>query len=311
MNKILYSFWSLLLLASTVLTSSCGSDEDVTPAAPAISLSASNAQGTTVNSGQMVAFVVQVTAPGGFASMKVTKAVGTSSASIFDEVGKPATQINNYNYPFEYTPSSAEAGKAVTFTFEVTDLNGKKNSHDFVITVNDHPIHTYQTVLMGGQSNPSLGSFYNAIENRVYLYAEASANKPKVDFVYYFSTTSQTPTNATIAAPMNTSARNAFTAAGMSLDGMNNQTYFVRMTKAYNEVTTSTGLANAYTESISSTNPSDTRIANLEANQVFAFMLAESRGYRYGIAQVVSVQGTTAGDRKITLNIKIQSVGAN
>ena len=290
-------------MASTILVTSCGKEaEDVTPAAPSITLSGlTDPTGTTANVGQAVSFTVNVTAPGGFNVIRVDKTVGTGSTVTFAEQAKtPGQTVSTFAYNFDYTPSSDDAGKTVTFDFVVTDDNAKQSQQTFVVTVNEPPIHTYQAVLLGGQDNTTDGSFYNVINNAVYMMAAAKSNKDKVDFVYYYGANNL----ATIAAPTNADAKSVFGAT--NLEGMNNATDFVRTTAVFADITKASHLTNAWLEKKSGT--VDTQVKNLEVGQTFAFQLAQGRGYRIGVAKVVSIEGLLAGSRKITLDIKVQSI---
>lgn len=301
MNKLLSSFWSLLLLAATVATTSCGTDtEEVTPAAPSITLSAADETGTTVNVGEAVTFTVSVNAPGGFNVIRVDKTVGTGSTVQFDEETKtPGQTVTSFTYNFAYTPTSDEAGQNIYFDFEVVDDAGLTSTHEFVVTVNEPAILTYQTVLLGGQQNSTEGSFYNARDNQVYLMAAAKNNKDKVDLLYYFGANNL----ATIAAPTDADSHEVF--GTTNLQGMVNATNFVRTTAAFANITTASHISNAWLEQKSG--QVDTKVINLKVGDVFAFQLADARGYRLGVAEVVGMDNTTAGSRKITLNIKTQS----
>ncbi len=301
MNKLLSSFWSLLLVAATVVTTSCGTDEteEVTVAAPSISLSAADETGATVNVGEAVTFTVNVVAPGGFNVIRVNKTVGTGSTVEIDEEAKtPGQTVTSFTYDFAYTPTSDEAGQSIYFDFEVVDDSGKATTHEFVLTVNEPAILSYQTVLMGGQTNSTDGSFYNAKDNQVYLLAAAKNNKAKVDLLYYFGATNL----ATIAAPTDTDSQEVFGAS--NLQGMTNATNFVRTTATFANVTTASHISNAWLEQKSG--EVDTKVSELVEGDVFAFQLADARGYRLGVAEVVSIQGES-GTGKITLNIKTQS----
>ena len=301
MKKVLYSFWSLLMVASMVLTTSCGKEEeDVTPAAPSISFTGvTDPSGTTVNVGQAVNFTVDIAAPGGFNNVVVKKTVGNGSTTDFDSESKAAGQtVTSFTYPFSYTPISADAGQNVTFDFVVEDDNGKKSTKTFVVSVNEPALLNYTAVLLGGKDNATVGSFYNAKDNSVYLQTAAQNNKDKVDFLYYYGANNL----ATISAPTTEDAKTVFGAT--VLQGMNNATNFVRTTADFAAVTTSSQITNAWQNQKSGAVAND--VKSLQVGDTFVFELAASRGYRLGIAKVSNIQGTT-GSRTITLDIKLQS----
>ena len=288
------------MVASMVFTTSCGQEEDVTPAAPSIEIEgAADATGTTVNVGEAVNFSVKVAALGGFNTIRVDKTVGTGSTTTYVEQAKPAGQtITTFTLPFTYTPTAAEAGKKVTFDFTVTDDNTKTSAHTFVVTVNEPAISEHQTVLMGAQRNAAEGSFYNAINKQVYLLSAAQNNKTSVDLLYYYGANNL----ATLAAPTDADSKAVY--GETNLQGMTNATNFTRTTAVYADVKTSSDIRNAWLEK--KTGTVDTKVTSLKVGDVVAFQLADSRGYRLGVAQVVSVDAVNTG--KITLNVKMQTV---
>ncbi len=307
MNKLMYSFWSLLFMASMVLTTSCGTqeEEDVTPAAPAITITGiTDPASATANVGQAVNFTVNVVAPGGFNVIRVDKTVGTGATADYAEKSKEAGQtVINFTYDFTYTPTADVAGQDVTFDFEVVDDNGKQAQHTFVLSVNEPVMLERTTVLLGGQKNTTQGSFYNTIDNAVYLMAAAKSNKDKVDFVYYYGATNK----ATIAAPTSQGAKDIYTAT--DLTGMNNTTDLVKVTTNFDAITKSSHIAGVWAEKVN--NSVSDQVTDLRVGDVFAFQLAGgTRGYRIGVAKVLTIEGADYNStaQKITLHIKMQSV---
>lgn len=289
------------MVAALVVTTSCGTDnEDLTPAAPSISLSGvADQNGATLDVNQSISFTLNVNAPGGFNTIRVDKTIGMgSTVELGTESKAPGQTVTSFTYPFSYAPTSDEAGKNIVFDFVVTDDNGKTTAHEFVVTVNEPVINVYQAVLMGAQSNTTTGSFYNARENQVYLIGAAKNNPDKVDFVYYYGATNK----ATVAAPTNEDAKSVFGAT--NLQGMNNASNFVRTTANFASITTASAITNAWLEQ--KTGTVDTQVKDLAVGQVFAFQLADKRGYRLGVAEIVSIEGAS-NTGKITLNIKTQS----
>lgn len=301
MNKLFYSFWSLMLMGAMVLTTACGQEEDVTPEAPAITLSGVTDPTTaTANVGQAVSFKVNIAAPGGFNVIRVDRTIGTGSTVTHAEQAKtPGQTVTSYAYDFSFTPTADMAGKAVTFDFVATDDNSKQATHTFVVNVNEPAILSYTAVLLGGQSNPDKGSFYNAIDNTVYLMAAAKNNKAKVDMLYYFGATNK----ATISAPNSTDAKAVFGAT--DLEGMTNATEFVRTTAVFENITKASEITSAWAEK--KTGTIGAQVTDLSVGHTFAFQLAQGRGFRIGVAKVEKIEGTTDGTRSITLSVKLQS----
>jgi hypothetical protein len=206
---------------------------------------------------------------------------------------------DSFNKDFTIT-SPSEVG-SLTLTFIISAADGESAQASFMITTTSAPINTYTAILMGGQLNPELGSFYSTESNSVLKIGAASAAPAKVDFGYYFGTANE----ATISAPSD----NAITAVTNfeAISGWN-----PRNNTKMKAVTIGVDWASITTESeilANTTSLTDTKVAHLAVNDIVAFETAatSTNPGKKGLFKVINLTGTTLGtDRSITIEVKIQ-----
>lgn len=306
MKRFLNSCLTAFLLGSLFLVTSCGEDEEpVVIAAPSYTIDGDDPE--TVEVGEPIAFKVKVTAPGGFNRILVKKKVGSGTATTFADVSRESGTVpNDYTYDFTYTPTVDEAGETVLFTFLIVGEDNQETSFTYTVDVEDISFVEYETILLGGQSNATVESFYNALDNTKYFYNAALTNANKVDLLFHYGTTN----GNVISSPDNAETRSTWeTTYGNPLTGMNNSTRFKKMTtRTYDQVINDAMLVNSFAEN---QNPEISRITQLAVGESYAFKLGANRGARYGVIKVAGIQGTSGADRTITLNVKIQSANNN
>lgn len=304
MKKLLNYCLSMTLMASLFLVTSCGEDP-VEPVIAAPSYETIGEKPETVDVGEQISFTVNIAAPGGFNRLLVTKQVGTATATTFADIDRPAgTAPTSHTYAFTYTPNMNEAGETIDFKFLIVGEDAQETDFTYSVDVNDVTFMEYETVLLGGQSNATVESFYNAVENKKYMYAAAKENAGLVDFLYHYGSTN----GNVISSPDNAETRNTWNTLDppKPLTGMDNTTRFKEMTtRTYDEVINNTNLVNSYAEN---QNPELSRITQLAVGKSYAFKLGSTRGTRYGVIEIAQIQGTSGTDRTITLNVKIQAV---
>jgi hypothetical protein len=313
MKKFVNYGLSLMLLASLFLVTSCGETEPPVPEfdAPTLSITGAPAENeTTVEVDQTVSFKVNVTAPAGFNTIYYDKTIGSETTKRQGEQSRPSgTAPTTFEYEFSYTATEEDAGKEIIFDFIAVDEQDQEALATYTIKVNEPAaIVEYETVLLGGQSNSTVESFYNAVENEKYFYSAANTeeNGAKVDFLFTYGSTNG---NA-LSSPDDADARDNWeNIYKLPLTHMNNATRFKMMTTtSYADITNTNQIANAYAEN---QNEELSRMTQLAVGQTFAFALGANRGGRYGVAEVVDIQGTEGSNRTITLKVKIQTEDNN
>lgn len=310
MKKFVNYGLSLMLITSLFLVSGCGEPVETIVDAPTVTLPAAAGTERTVEVGEEVAFKVNVTAPGVFNTFIVNKTIGTTTTEIEREGRASGTAPVTHEYDFAFTPAAGHAGEEIVFDFIAVDDNNKESKATYTVIVNEIALVEYETVLLGGQSNTTVESFYNVVDNAKYFYTDANKeeNRDKVDFLYHYGSTN----GNVISSPDNEDTRSTWnTIYGLPLTNMNNSTRFKRVTATtYDQVANQNQVVNAYVEN---QNAIESRLTQLQTGQTFAFVLDGDRGSRYGIVQVVDAKGDGVGgaSRTITLKIKVQPAANN
>lgn len=198
----------------------------------------------------------------------------------------------------DYTLTVPDLGTTV-ITFQVTDADGQTATETITVTTTAPEFYTYTAVLMGGQLNATLGSFYETATNTVMKLAAANAANNKVDFVYYYGTANE----GTMAAPSDASVPAVTNFANIANWNPRNATQFkggvtVADWSAVNGNDISS-LATSFTE---------TKANHLAVGDFVAFETASTstNPSKKGLFKVVDMKGTNAGtDREITIEVKI------
>lgn len=311
MKKIVNYGLSLVLMAFLFLVTSCGKDPvETIVEAPTVTLPAAAGTETTVEVGETVAFKVSVTAPGVFNTFIVNQTIGSTTTEIKREGRASGTAPATYEYDFSFKAETEHGGQEIVFDFIAVDDANKESKATYTIIVNEVSLVEYETVLLGGQSNSTVESFYNVVDNVKYFYSAANetANKDKVDFLYHYGSTN----GNVISSPDDAETRATWEDIyGLPLTNLNNSTRFKRVTATtYGEVNNQSQVVNAYVEN---QNAEVSRLTQLQTGETFAFVLDGDRGGRYGIVEVVEAKGEGVGgeNRTITLKIKVQPTANN
>lgn len=165
-------------------------------------------------------------------------------------------------------------------------------------------ITKYNTKLMGGQTNTTVGSFFSTETGMVYGEATAGADvsiQRVIDLVYFFGTTN----HATIAAPSDSTAQEAHNQSN-GTDELKNWTVKNATTFKTTTLSAADFVASA-NDSLAITALSGgatlSKVNELVAGQVVAFQTAKGKK---GLFHVVSIDGQTGLDRSITINVLVQ-----
>ncbi|MEQ8472773.1 MAG: hypothetical protein RIC35_16395 [Marinoscillum sp.] len=319
MKNLLKSSLALIAVASMIFITSCGDGdtEEPKPNAPTLTVT-TELNGTAATSpieakpGDEVSFDVSITADGGFNVVRVYSSVDGGSASLVQELTRLDLNLEagstTASASFTSTIEAQLVGSEVTYEFEAVDDADQVSTAEVIVNVTDNPIVTQTETLLGGQSNASADSFYNSIENETYPYDSfRDNNSANTDFCFFYGNTNM----YTIAAIDDEDANTAFSAVisdnalGSAIIETRNETRFVTTAVSPEDFDAIDG-ESALLDAFGDVTPSATKQNMLEANTVFAFQLAESRGSLKGLAKVISTGGTSGADRSITILVKIQ-----
>jgi hypothetical protein len=194
------------------------------------------------------------------------------------------------------TPDQAGTG---SINFVITDADGQTAAVSINITTTAEPINVFTAILMGGQQNADLGSFYSTGENVVMNLGTARQNAAKADLVYYYGTTNQ----ASIVAVSDAQLGDVPVFAECTSWLPKNDTKFKLMTGIdWATITDESGIKEH------AVNLTETHINNLAIGNIVAFETAatSTNPGKKGLYKVVEINGTSGADRSIKLEIKIQ-----
>lgn len=212
------------------------------------------------------------------------------------------TTFNETSFSSNYTITFPDPLDGKLYA-EVTDKDGEKNNVSFNITVNETagPIHTYTAILMGGQANVNIGSFYSTGENLVYLVNEAQNNQEEIDLVFFYGTTNQN----TIGAPDDSQVAIAHEDNGIQNWTTKNSTRFSENPISgvtFDDITNDSEIVS------NATNLSASLANLLTVGEIYAFETASTSTNpgKKGLFHVTNISGTSGADRSITIEVKIQ-----
>jgi len=184
-------------------------------------------------------------------------------------------------------------------TFAAVDGNGNRTPFKVTLkvpTAQKPAAGEYVTsgeVMLGAQSNATLGSSYSVALRQIFKLSDAKANSGSIDWVYYHSNNS-----ANIAAPSNTTLPSIFTtASGMNSWTTKNATKFTKVASGFATSPTAANLDEKWT-SVTDASFADDAATSLNAGDLVAFKMVNNK---IGAFVVTGVGGTNAG----TISFKI------
>jgi hypothetical protein len=294
--KRLTNYFFIAAAAMTMVFTSCESDETAMP--PTIVLDGSGdyvATDSEINTNAV--FKINLTAtPNAESGAKLTGITGTRTFNNVPDEFLNEELSKETSFSIEITIQGQATAGTERIVFEVTDQDGEVAEKVLNITYVDAPnqLNAFTAVLMGGQTNTTIGSFLDADAGNVYKQADAEANSELIDIIYYFGNTN----NATLVAPtdatVNGGAGNLSLAEGLT-------------TKNATQFNTNPGISAAEFDAmttdadIAGISTSVTIANQLAVDDVFVFKTAAGK---MGAVKVVSIDGESAGT--ITIDVKIQ-----
>jgi hypothetical protein len=303
MRKNFIFFMLLIAVASTVLVS-CNKDENTDPQLPSINFVGGSgyvsADGSyPVNTLLKVGINAAANATSG---SKLTKLVVTRT---FNNV--PTTVLDSTisvaNFSIEANFYTASVAGTERFAVKVTDADGETNeiSFNIITTPVEATVNIYTAILMGGQSNLSIGSFWSSVNNTVYKQADAKLNQNKVDLVYFYGTDNK----ASLASPDEVILGDVWTSGYFADWTIRNATRFKKTTGVNWDAITATDddLINE-----NATGLSLSMVNLLQVGDIVAFETASTsaNASKKGLYKVLAINGTTGADRAITIEVKIK-----
>lgn len=283
-------------MASMPFFTSCGTDEEVaTP--PTIMLNAgpgyTAADVTVPVNTELKVGVIATATSAKLSNLKITQSGSTTA--LLD------TTFSSDSFNKDFTITASPVAGDITLTFRISAADGEFAEASFKITTTSVPIHTYTAILLGGQLNPNLGSFYSTEGNEVMKWAVANATPAKVDFGFYYGEVNK----ATISAPSDSDIVFVKNFEGIANWLPRNATKMklVATTLDWSTITDESGILD------NATDLTETKITNLAVDKVVAFETAatSTNPAKKGMFKVLELKGSTIGtDREIKIEVKIQ-----
>lgn len=285
---------SMLAIAGMLFLSSCGDDEeDPAPKGATVGLIATDSSvsgDVTLTVGSQ--FGILVSASKGDRNMDTWSILRDGVAlTNFQDLDVP--DADAFTVPVSGIDVPLTAG-SYTYTFQVTSNGGATGSVSWVVTAEAPSSFTeFSGVELGGQTNPTFGSFYTASNGDVQLVSEAKPDGgATVDLFFYFGTTN----GATLWSPQDNQALTAdlFGSAGFGLS-----TWTTRKDTKLDR-TTSLTYDSATPADVAAASVTGTKVTMLTNTDVILFETEE--GLK-GIIEILSVPADGSGT--LTFNAKV------
>lgn len=300
------NFFFLLLVfavASTVLVS-CNKDENTDPQLPSINFVGGSGYVSTdgtypVNTLLKVGInaAANTTSGSKLTKLVVTRTFNNVPTTVLDST----ISVSNFNIEANFYTASVAGTER--FAVKVTDADGESNEISFNITTTpvEATVSIYTAILMGGQSNLSIGSFWSSVNNTVYKQADALLNQNKVDLVYFYGTDNK----ASLAAPDEATLGTVWASGYFGDWTIRNATRFKKTTGVNWDAITTTDddLINE-----NATGLSLSMVNQLQVGDIVAFETAatSANSSKKGLYKVLAITGTSGADRAITIEVKIK-----
>lgn len=285
MKKI--KFLALMLIAGTMMFSSCGNDED--PEGPTLSV---NALQTEAWLNDTLQFVYTVSSNEKLVKLTMTANSNDVDAQEITLDGNSATDTITV-----ILPGTGLTEGSIDFTFDAEDKDGAEWGAAKTVTITikkaASDINTFTAILLGAQDNATKGSYLDAETGDVYLTSAASTNQALIDIVYYYGDNNLATLTAPNDATVGGGTGNFFLCEGWDTK---NATVFNSTTGiTWTDVTDDSEIVTAAKDAAL------TKVTQLTANDIVAFETVDGKK---GLFMVKSISGEATGS--ITIEVKIQ-----
>ena len=298
----------LLAIAGVAMLNSCGGDDPAAP--PTITINQTSWElDFSQDTAKQVLFTADVSAEGEIETFtitekKITTDGGAQSAAYDAQTTSSFKGETSKKYTFDKTfyVTDFVDYERYEYEFSVTDKEGQ--SYSIVVTVTKKEEQAsdatkFTAIMMGAQSNNSLGSFLDAETGTVYMLSDASNNQDLIDFVYYYGSTN----NATIAAPndetVNGTGNNSLTLT-QNWTTQNATSFYELSNVNFDDIQTTVDVENALTNVGSPL----TKVTQLSVGTVVGFTTANGTN---GVFKVTQIEGTSDGSITISVVIDISA----
>lgn len=298
-----FAFLFVFAIVGSLFLASCSGEDGDNTAKPKPNINwkgGANYTSTNVDvaAGNTIDFGINASASeGDITRVRVTANVnGTGALILSDSTLKEKTVnidwlgVNVGNLP----------GAKIVYVATATQTNGESSSVSFTVTVTAAPkiVQTRSNIQLGGQTNSTIGSFFDFTTQNVMLLGEANSDPASVDFIYYDGSTQG---NA-LSAPSDNLVTQIFPTVANWNPRNNTRFRKTTLTAAeFDAITDGSASTPIDNEATSGTFGS---IANqLQVDDVVVFITAG--GQEFGLLKVTAISAGGAGS--ITFDVKFGS----
>lgn len=288
--KILRSLVLVALVA--VAFTSCKKDETTLPA-PVISFS-NGINTANINAGDDYEINGNIVSEEGLSEVKYFKVTTTGET----QVGQAVTSFTNAN-SYDFKLNVTDVAEQTVIKVMATDKKNQTSALNFTIKINGNTITSYNNIVLGAQTNATIGSSFASFDGTVYNLTDAKANSSKVDVIFFYGATNL----ATLSAPSNLTDLNQVftTASAPSSWTTKNETKLLKDNSInFDAINAGTAIPN-----VNATGAA--KVSNVAVGDVICFRTAPTSAYpnKNGVLKVVAISGNT-GTATITFNVKME-----
>ncbi len=299
-----FAFLFLFALTGSLFLASCSGGDDDTVAKPKPSINwkgggTYTSANVSIAADNTIDFGINATASSGEKITKVritVNANGIGNLILSDSVVKVA----NIGIDWMGVNVGKLPGSKTVYTATATQSNGESSSVSFIVTVTSagKTVQTRANISMGGQTNSTIGSFFNYVTQQTVFLTQANSDPASVDFIYYSGSTNL----QTFSSPDDAQVTQVF--ASISGWSVRNNTRFRRTTLTATEFDAikdgdpSTAIDNQATTNVSSLSSLTNK---LKVGDVIVFITAG--GQDFGLIKVTAINGSASGDVKFDIKI--------
>lgn len=288
--KILKSLVLVALVA--VAFTSCKKDETTLPA-PVISF-ANGVNSANVNAGGNYEINGNIVSEEGLSEVKYFKVTNTGET----QIGQAVTSFTNAN-AYDFKVNIQDVTEETVIKVMATDKKNQSSALNFTIKLNGNTITSYNNIVLGAQTNATIGSSFASFDGTVFNLTDAKNNSAKVDVIFFYGATNM----ATLSAPSNLTDLNQVftTASAPSTWATKNETKLLKD----NAVNFDAIAAGSAIPNVNATGSA--KVSNIAVGDVICFRTASTSAYpnKNGVAKIVAISGTT-GTATITFNVKME-----
>ena len=299
MKRVFFVLIAFVLTSVTLFTSCTDEEEpvDLPPTIGFVSGAGYISADATVELN--TPFVVKVLAEANATSGAKITEINVTRIFSNQVVGDTTFTFNDATVTMELTFMSYPEAGVENIEFEAVDKDGQSDKVSLEITTTEPfsgEIDTWTERILGSWNNPT-GSSFASINGNVYTLDEAFANQSLIDYMYWWA---ESTNSATIGSPLDENAELVFNEGDYKLTN-----WTTRNDTKFKTTTVTAAAFDAMTDAGDiidiATGADQTRIANLDVDEVIAFVTVTGKR---GLIKIKSFTQGSAGT--LTVDVKVE-----